>query len=646
MTIPRGLSMLSALLIVLALAWFLSREKAPGSILVAETPPGASGPPSSSETADPGGRMIPAGSEAAIHLLVLVRHGDEVIPLPGARVTARGRLAGPRKETVSAPTAVHAFTDRRGEVFLRGLPPRPHDIRVRAPGCLGREVVVTAVPEPEEPTRVILPELARILGHVADRSGRPVADALVKLAGGRRASRPLEGAGYPEPSRLRRLALEGFHESDLQDRDLFTTRTDADGAFALTGIPPGERFVVVASHAEAGLVEEEVEAPEPGETLVLRLVMKGMTGVRGRVRGDPPAPGERVSARIYHVTAEGHGWVHERTIGDVPALSFFFGNVLPGRKLVVTVRRAPGSLTFGFAEGLLHEEETLDLGEIPVHSGRLGMIPVLEDPEQDVAIQVRGTVARPGPPVSLHPFAFELDPKRELEVIGLPEGRLHLHAWLARREESHVPLSEWNMVRRVVGLDGGSETLELRFCKQDPRKSGELEVRLSPPPGMQIEDLRPFAGAFVAGRLVKALFDAPRGLHSVRLRGLPPGSCDLCLVAGEWIAWVRDVRVAGGRTSRVEDLPWRRSEALRGTLRGPGGAPREGLRILLAQQTDVAGVPRPMVGTRSDAQGRWVLEAVPEVPDRVLIVETEEGHELLRAPLEVRQRAIDLVLPR
>ena len=207
-----------------------------------------------------------------------------------------------------------------------------------APGC-ARKLLGTGPARLAERLlnlgEVQLGPAGELTGTVRDAAGRPLADARVWLG-----QRPAEGA--PAEPELERLypdlePLDGWH----------VARSDAQGVFRLTNVPPGTfDLLALPSPAGARLVPatgratiEEGTSAQAGE-LVLLEPRPGEL-LRGLVRGVSGAP--RAHARLLLVPADGRAL--PRLVGGTAGADGRFELLVPEESTwVVEARDAQGEL--------------------------------------------------------------------------------------------------------------------------------------------------------------------------------------------------------------------------------------------------------------------------------------------------------------
>ena len=251
--------------------------------------------------------------------------GVKIVLPPTGAVKGKVQLAGggtPPMFTVSVGMTAQAGASD-GTFLLDHLPPRTYQLSVRGPTFQTRVVEVTVESTKTTDAGTITVEKGRSIAGRVVLDGKPVEGATVY------AGRFLFGTGTSSSTQFNPLA-----QSTKQDT------TDARGAFALTGFPPGD-ITIVAEHAALGR-SRGMRLPTvlPGQTeLVLELQAYGaLTGVLRQ--GGKPAEGVLVSCQstttpgaVYSVAAGPDGsYRFDRLAPDVYKVSATLGMPMSGMK--------------------------------------------------------------------------------------------------------------------------------------------------------------------------------------------------------------------------------------------------------------------------------------------------------------------------
>lgn len=215
------------------------------------------------------------------------------------------------------------------------------------------------------------------------------------------------------------------------------------------------------------------------------------------------------------------------------------------------------------------------------------------------------------------------------EPIGATdgEGRFQLRA-VARmcrvgaRAEGHAP----SLLHEVVGEEGATVEVHLRLGPD----GGAVAGAVTGPDG------RPVAGARVqvsGGRRGERVTMLPSGQQArppapfaartgedgtFRASGLAPGEGEVVVTAPPFAPWRGAVLVLPHGTAWL-DVPLLPGVTLAGTVRAPDGTPVAGARVVAM----MAGFELP--DTRTDAQGRYRIEALPEGELRLLAMAHQHG---------------------
>jgi hypothetical protein len=197
----------------------------------------------------------PAGATADFALIpggvlegVVRRDGDRA-PVAGARVEAH--RDGPSIELAESGRPRFTIADRDGRFRLAGLPPGAYDLDARSGelSSRGPTSIGLGVADQRTDLELVIGAGPVIRGVVVDEAGAPVADAGIIVV--------------------------------TRDQD-DATHSDAQGRFAVVGVPPG-RHGLVASHAghlASTMVAVEVAADD---VTGVRLVLRHGAALRGHV---------------------------------------------------------------------------------------------------------------------------------------------------------------------------------------------------------------------------------------------------------------------------------------------------------------------------------------------------------------------------
>lgn len=226
-------------------------------------------------------------------------------PVPDARVVLRLRdkgHGGVSVERSADDDLAECRTNRTGEFEFRGISPPLGKMwsMHRSTWRMSLDVVASAPGHGlgwlhlEEPgtVEVELSEEASIQGRVLDTNGRPVADADVQLlflmAARHLAGTNVAHGNLPRPDDPKFVSVANSKIAPA------ATKTDADGCFAIAGIPAGYGAVLNVRHPDhngdlldattsPGLLDKQLikRHLQPGDRLVTRLSKKLFVAVRG-----------------------------------------------------------------------------------------------------------------------------------------------------------------------------------------------------------------------------------------------------------------------------------------------------------------------------------------------------------------------------
>lgn len=310
-------------------------------------------------------------------------------PLAGARATAslrredgHGPGAFPFLFGGLAERLDESVTGADGRFRIAGLAPGKADVTLRADGRrVGTvEGVALQVRQPADVGDIALPTGQSIAGVVLDERGQPLADAEVSVS---------------SMARIMVNRIEDLPRSQIGQEFGQRARTDASGAFEVSGLAGGHYTVHVRAEGFDSLQREDIAAG----TRDLRLVPVRLGGLLVRVSSDrdgAPVSGARL--RATRTVDDGDGPRFFRDRGDElpvlegaaalqaagvegdPAGAYYVRNAgLSGTDVVVAAE--------GFA--------TLEVTSSPVASGAQGALDVRLVPESVVAGRVLDTRGQP-----------------------------------------------------------------------------------------------------------------------------------------------------------------------------------------------------------------------------------------------------------
>lgn len=495
-----------------------------------------------------GGDGTVSAADAPPPLLVRVTDGDGK-PVPGAtvRATQRSHLDKPEVQLPVARTETAAD----GTARLSGLP-ADGTLLVLVENQGHAPELRSLVADTTREIRIALLPGGLLVGQVVDEKGRPVPGAEVELAGS-----PFED-------------WEGEHPRFLDHQATHRTRTGPAGRFRFRDLPDG-RFELTIRHAEhATLV---VDRPVEGRTTgrLGTFVLQRGKALEGTVTGGDglPVAGARIWALLRSdLGTKGFPAPFTTTAGD---------------GTFAVPHRGEGAMLWVCADGFLEESAPIHFPEEPV---QVRLLP---------AGLVRGRVlGRDGSPVagamvradradgamgSTGPRIATPCPHGE-PVTTDAEGRFELSrlwpAWYTVSAGAPGLMSATSSPTRVD--DGEPVEVELHF-----QEGSTVSGRVASPDG------RPVPGADVWISLESSLTALKTQADgSFRIEGVAAGRASLMARADGYDSTQRKIDVSGGEVRA--DLVLEPEQELelvkvRGRVLGPDGAPVEGARVSVSNQS-------------------------------------------------------------
>lgn len=465
-----------------------------------------------------------------------------------------------------------------------------------------------------------------LTGTVLDGTGRPLSGAVVAV------ERDRVQAGRADLFALLRDLADGA-------APIVTGRSGADGAFALSGLPPGRYAVRVTLHGYAGAFVAGVVVTADGDAAGVRVVLEPGAGFAGRVTdeaGHPvdgaavvalPLRTERLSAFERHeARTDADGRYRLDTLAD--ETTYFVEAVAKGHASfgrMVTTKKV-GELDFTLpAAGRVVGRVT----DAATGSGVAGAEVLLLTGLMGAGTAPASTVADAS---GAYTFAHALPGPLLLLDVRAPGH--------ARGTVGHDPAAP-----KVVRA---GETLV-------------LDVALTPGGvvrgTVRGEDGRPIPHASVAAWLprspfdgeVAALTDASGGY---RLAGLRPERWTLTVTAPGWASPVEDgevtVQVTAEAPESVRDFVLRAGGVVLGRVTTPDGAAAPGVRVTVTPRDarGRGGLVRDLVAV-TDRAGAYRVVGAPAALDLVVEAAGPTGVTTRSEPFRVPgggERVVDLVL--
>ncbi len=543
-------------------------------------------------------------------------------PVAGAEVLACGDGAQGFGDAACRATR----TDEQGRFRLAGLAPGRPLLKLRADGRAHTMLPVTVPAEvdPEtgepRPVEAVLRPGGRVSGRVVDRAGRPV-----------------EGAGV-------RVRSTG-PGTDPAEHDLPpATRSDADGAFDLRGIPAGPPLALVASRSGYQETRHQPLAVETGEHVAdLRLVLSAGATLAVRLLDEAERPVTTVAGRLYP-EEPGHPAADRGIPLDRKPIDSTADGVHTLRNLPVGRFRL--ELTLDDFEPVeredvrLREGATRDLGTIVLRAGHGIRGRVIDADGDPVA----------GAPVSAtwsHDDRFvsrrkATDEEGSFRFAGITEE----HVRKLRVDASGFATYE----RERVPVDGDELEIVLE-------RSAAVTGRVLLPDG---EPVTSFTVAVhreatessaepldvLDGSRTRESFSEADGRFT--LEGLDPGTVTLETSAENWAPGRKTgLRLVSGRTVDAGSIRLREGLMLRGrVVEGDVGTPVPGTAVSARRPADLllAAARHPGRTTISDAEGSFVLRGLE--PGTLAVRAEHAAFSPVERRVELEEGAIldDLVL--
>jgi protocatechuate 3,4-dioxygenase beta subunit len=369
-------------------------------------------------------------------------------PLAGARATAHVReLEGggsPRGFGLPfgglSERLDEALSGPDGRFRIAGLAPGKADVTVRAEGRrVGTsEGVELMARQPADVGDIALPTGQSIAGVVLDERGQPLADAEVSVS---------------SMARIMVNRLEDLPRSQLGQEFGQRARTDAAGAFEVSGLAGGHYTVHVRAEGFDSLLREDVAAG----TRDLRLVPVRLGGLLVRVNSDrdgAPVSGARLRATPVADEQGGPRFFRDRG-EDLPVLAGAAALAAAG------VEGDPAGAYWVRNAGLAGTEvvvaadgfATLEATAAPVASGAQGRLDVRLVPESVVAGRVLDTR---GQPLAEARVTLAASTPEEPELQGAFRGGFRRGFRIEDRDADEEPLDAGRLTTRTHS-DGSFE---------------------------------------------------------------------------------------------------------------------------------------------------------------------------------------------
>ncbi len=401
------------------------------------------------QTADDGFFYIEnleAGASYVVQVMASVGEGPRVFgvvaPAEGVEleVAGIGRIEGRVDDETGAPLTefdVDAeYDDRRGGRFMMRGVGRGQDSRVAAADGsfvleeldVGRWTVVVSAEgyrearvggiEVEENrttggVEVRLSQGSAILGTVVDDSGRPIIDATVSAAASGESRRRMRPFGAP------------------------TARSDADGAFELSGLTEGP-YAVTASHVDFADTSESVDLGDGVTQVTLRMPSGGVLAGTVVAQDQNPLPGAQVVLSVAGDTRTMARFSDQGAVTD-QAGRFKFDHLVEGRYTVQATYREGASPSVDVVLGASERREDV-LIALDAGATINGLVSGLSELELSmVQIWASGE--------DRYSAGANVGGDGRFELVGVPTGQLTIRASVGNMASGD---SRNTMVRAIV----------------------------------------------------------------------------------------------------------------------------------------------------------------------------------------------------
>lgn len=516
---------------------------------------------------------------------------------------------------------IKTTTDGQGRFRFSTLAPDFYFVSASAPGfrTASRErVAVGLVAATPELFLYLKPGVA-IPGRVVDQEGNPVAKAQVRVG---------PSGGFPEN-------LADWTRGD------FSTTTDDEGSFEITGVPPSRVYRLEITHDDYAPAWVDGVRVSDGRRAPLSAITldRGVTVVGTLLAGDQPFDG-RIGASV---TYEDSGtWAGDRR--DVRR----GGPKVVAREGAFRIERLPtGTATIelepnGYApvkkeHVVIEAEHGADLGTLTVERGTAIVGTVVDESSEAVAEAEVSTQ-------SLSMTGGFVQRK----CITDSEGRFALAALPADRTyevtASHAEFATAS--QKEVKPDGDAVTLTLR-AKGSGTVTGRVVAGDPPEPvtGLFVVAIPKGDGGPMGMMTALGMGVEKRTLHTpdgrFTLENLTPGTYTFKITADGFVpARIEETELVPGQPLDLGEIRLDRGATLRGlVLDKTSKAPLGGAAILIEEGGGIAAMLKQMdPSQRADAvtgpDGRFTLTGIPPGP-LTLRVETDR-HAPAKTTLEVQ----------
>jgi protocatechuate 3,4-dioxygenase beta subunit len=488
----------------------------------------------------------------------VVREADGKRPVGGARVEVGGGLALPGDWQEDAARN-QVTTDAAGRFRLEGIGRSPQTVTARAQGFGPAER--TGVRSGERVEIFFFPG-ATLAGTVRDDAGRPVKGAVVRAEGG-----GLWSASPP------------------------AERTDAQGAFTMPGVQPGDYVVVAREGGRAlGIVTVVIE---PETEASVQVVLSDGGFVTGRIVDEAGRP---LSGRVRAEVFEERGlpsFASDLLASDAKADGLFALGPLPLGTLDLGVS-APQRASRRVEASIPARSRTIDLGDVALEAG-LAIRGRVTDREGGgiggASVRAQGQAGERSRGEAT------ADADGAFVVGGLKPGPYEVRATapghataVAKTEAGADPL-------QLVMETGGQIAGTVVDTQGRPVAAARVQARAQATAGPSFDPDRFFFG------------NADEGEGRFVLRDVAAGTYDLeAQATGYGTASLPNVRVAVGRTTTAGTITLGRGGVVRGTVVDADGQGIPGASVYADRD---ANTRTSNYSSQTDSAGAFEIRGVP-----------------------------------
>lgn len=484
-------------------------------------------------------------------------------------------------------------TDDTGFFRFAGLGPGKHSLLLEVDGATVRREVDIERSGMSLTQDFEIPEGGWLEGRVEDAKGQSVAMAQIEVSS----------------------------SSYFRGRGEWRTKTNADGEFYFTALPPNQRLTIRVTSAESGFFLDNSLILEPGEKRKDHiLTLEQRQWVRGIVVNSDGQPIE--GARLRSFDSKAKIWLPGDTTSSANG-EFELG--VFGQRVSI---RASAE---GFADRWV---------PVKVSEGRESEPIRVELDEQ---LTIRGRVLDPdGNGV---PYA-RVEARSTSKERRKPRSRAKRCDEFGRFKIDRLQPGDWNLIAASAGwVRGADSELLIRLPNEN-----EFELKLEPDRSVsRLATTLLGRIRFSDGALPKGLrFDDLRGGSltvdggQFEVNGVRPGRDSFTLTAeGSLPVNVGPVELAPGAVTDLGSVEFEYATDLRVIVKGAGGAPLRGARVeLVTPRSEVQnGVKQQRIRIRGDRRVvRYRNQRTPRGAYDLVV--RLKGYETIRRPVTVREQRV------